>query len=448
METQSNQFDTMEPVKQTFPFKLYHTIEWASDSEFSSALSWSPQGNAFVVHDREVVVEHIIPKFFDHKKWRSFVSCGGNDGGPYMHYCQFYGRSNVIVVCHRALTQQTRQLNLWGFKRELRSPDTEGERYHHQYFNRGKLDELQLIQRTEIKRRSSKKQQHSTYEAVQGLSFNQQIAAMTGNPTDGFKLQGATPQQAGDITQGASFLTGLKGQASLLPGVSLPGGGSMSSAFNMQSQGSGQMSNNMMSYRSSSLPPSMQSQMMQSQMMNPQMMQSQMMNPQMMQSQMLQPQQMLMQQQMMRQPQMFHQGYPTAPSATGGNQWNPNIHHREAMLNQQFNAMTSNNMNGMSNMYSNGNMNTFNMLAQQPGHHPSALAGCSLPDGSQHATLVSVAGSSLRGSISSSLTSAPTHIDLIEEVKANEGEEQQPPSQPLPPAEGDSQPSQPVPRAA
>ncbi len=76
METQSNHSPTMEPVKQTFPFKLYHTIEWASDSEFSSALSWSPEGNAFVVHDREVVVEHIIPKFFDHKKWRSFVSCG------------------------------------------------------------------------------------------------------------------------------------------------------------------------------------------------------------------------------------------------------------------------------------------------------------------------------------------------------------------------------------
>ena len=64
----------MEAGKQTFPFKLYHTIEWASDSEFSSALSWSPTGNAFVVHNREDVVEHIIPKFFDHKRWRSFVS--------------------------------------------------------------------------------------------------------------------------------------------------------------------------------------------------------------------------------------------------------------------------------------------------------------------------------------------------------------------------------------
>lgn len=61
-------------VKQTFPFKLYHTIEWASNSEFSSGLTWSPSGHAFIVHDRELMVENIIPKFFDHKKWRSFVS--------------------------------------------------------------------------------------------------------------------------------------------------------------------------------------------------------------------------------------------------------------------------------------------------------------------------------------------------------------------------------------
>ena len=56
----------MEPAKLTFPFKLYHTLEWVSTSDAS--------GDAFVVHDREVIVENIIPLFFDHKKWRSFVS--------------------------------------------------------------------------------------------------------------------------------------------------------------------------------------------------------------------------------------------------------------------------------------------------------------------------------------------------------------------------------------
>lgn len=63
-----------EPVKQTFPFKLYHALEWASNCEFSSALTWSESGDAFLVHDREAMVENIIPHFFDHKKWRSFVS--------------------------------------------------------------------------------------------------------------------------------------------------------------------------------------------------------------------------------------------------------------------------------------------------------------------------------------------------------------------------------------
>jgi len=180
--------------------------------------------------------------------------------------------------------------------------------------------------------------------------------------------------------------------------------------FNMQMQAPGQMSNqmsNMMSYKTSSLPPSMQSQMMQSQMMNPQMM-----NPQMLQSQ-----QMLMQQQMMRQqqPQMF-QGYPS-----GGN-WNPNELNR-GMLNQQLAAMTTNMNGGMNNMYNSGNNNNmsgFNMM--QAGQ-----MGCNLNDAS-HATLVSVSGS-LRGSINSSLSSAPPQLDVSEEGKVNDGGM---PSQPLP----------------
>jgi hypothetical protein len=157
----------MVESKQTFPFKLYQTIDWASESEFSSALSWSPSGHAFVVHDREKMVEHIIPKFFDHKKWRSF----------------------------------TRQLNLWGFKRELRGPDSNGETYYHQHFKRGKLDELQLIKRTEIKRRSITKPLIDSSPRNSSATVNRH----------GFELQGDNPQRTlGDISRGASFLTSLK----------------------------------------------------------------------------------------------------------------------------------------------------------------------------------------------------------------------------------------------
>ena len=56
-----------------------------------------------MVHDREVVVEHIIPKFFDHKKWRSFVSCEETNGiGSWLNYYLFYGVSNNVVCLLRA----------------------------------------------------------------------------------------------------------------------------------------------------------------------------------------------------------------------------------------------------------------------------------------------------------------------------------------------------------
>lgn len=288
-----------------------------------------------------------------------------------------------IVAFFRALPalhHQTRQLNLWGFKRELRGPNAEeGERYYHKHFKRGKIDELQLIQRTEIKRKSSNKQL-SSYDSGNGLPLSQQIAAMTANQNDVFKIQGSNPQQTGDITQGASFLTGLKGQANLLAGVSALRGGPLPTAancFNMQMQGPG----NMIAYNTSSLPPTMQSQMMQSQMIN-----RQMMNQQMFQSQ-----QMLMQQQ------MIGQLYPP----TGGN-WNPNNQLSRGMLSQQLTAMASNNMNG--NMCNDGNNEMIGLNMFQPGQ---TTFGYNLSDGA-HATLVSVSGST-------------SHLDVGEEDKANEG---------------------------
>ena len=68
----------MKHVKQTLPFILYEAIEWASNSEFSSTLTWSPSGNEFVVHDRDLTLEQIIPKFFLDRNeiynWKTFVS--------------------------------------------------------------------------------------------------------------------------------------------------------------------------------------------------------------------------------------------------------------------------------------------------------------------------------------------------------------------------------------
>jgi hypothetical protein len=181
------------------------------------------------------------------------------------------------------------------------------------------MEELQLIQRTEIKRRSITKQ-------ISDLSLPHQSSSnvVSANFNHGFKIHGPNPQQTGvDITQGASFLTGLKGAPDVLRANSVTRGGFPAAPYYGNMQGPVQMSN-MIPYSTSSLPPTMQPQMM---------------HPHMLQSQ------LLMQRQMMMQPQMF-QGYPT------GN-WNPSNQLNRDMLNkmstQQLVAMTSN-MNGANSM--------------------------------------------------------------------------------------------------
>ena len=126
---------------------------------------------------------------------------------------------------------------------------------------------------------------------------------------------------------------------------------------------------------------------------------------------------MMQQQMMMGQPQMY-QGVTT--SSTEGN-WNPNQLNR-GMLNQQYPAMASNNMNGMSlsSMYSNGNNGMNSMRMMQPSQ--TAL-GYNLSDGA-HATLRSVSDSTPRGDIALNSFTAPPNPGVGEGDKANEGNSQ------------------------
>jgi len=60
--------------QQTFPFKLYEMIEYAHDSEFSTSISWLPDGSAFFIHGKDVMMNDLAPMFFNQTKFRSFVS--------------------------------------------------------------------------------------------------------------------------------------------------------------------------------------------------------------------------------------------------------------------------------------------------------------------------------------------------------------------------------------
>jgi hypothetical protein len=60
--------------EKTFPYKVYDMLEFAETSGSTDICSWLPSGESFVIHDRKLFTEFILPRFFLHKKWRSFVS--------------------------------------------------------------------------------------------------------------------------------------------------------------------------------------------------------------------------------------------------------------------------------------------------------------------------------------------------------------------------------------
>ncbi|KAL7428292.1 hypothetical protein ACHAXH_002227 [Discostella pseudostelligera] len=105
-----------------FPFKLYDMLQYAANSEYSSAASWSVDGRAFIIHRRDVFLENLVPLFFKQTKFRSF----------------------------------TRQLNLWGFSRP-----SDFDEWAHPNFIRGSSERLELIRRVEVKG-SSKDQKRRT----------------------------------------------------------------------------------------------------------------------------------------------------------------------------------------------------------------------------------------------------------------------------------------------
>ena len=67
-----------------FPIKLYAMLELAySISEFAQAVTWLPDGRAFVILDKVKFMKDVVPLFFNQTKIQSF----------------------------------SRQLSLWGFRR-------------------------------------------------------------------------------------------------------------------------------------------------------------------------------------------------------------------------------------------------------------------------------------------------------------------------------------------
>lgn len=60
-------------VLRFFPIRLYDMLEVAEENHWAEIVSWLPDGNGFCVRDRDRFVEEVLPNFFGHTKWKSFL---------------------------------------------------------------------------------------------------------------------------------------------------------------------------------------------------------------------------------------------------------------------------------------------------------------------------------------------------------------------------------------
>mmetsp|Transcript_24628 Transcript_24628/g.52256 ORF Transcript_24628/g.52256 Transcript_24628/m.52256 type:complete len:717 (-) Transcript_24628:148-2298(-) len=89
-----------------FPETLYRIL---SDPSYEDILSWLPHGRGFSIHDKQLFVSEILPRFFEGAKFTSF----------------------------------TRRLKRWNFERVPRYPDIGS--YYNKYFLRGRPDLVRLM---------------------------------------------------------------------------------------------------------------------------------------------------------------------------------------------------------------------------------------------------------------------------------------------------------------
>lgn len=66
-----NQTDDEDDDSKIFPMRLHEIL---SEEAHTNAICWLPHGKAFVIRDRKIFAENVMPKFFSRKaKYSSFT---------------------------------------------------------------------------------------------------------------------------------------------------------------------------------------------------------------------------------------------------------------------------------------------------------------------------------------------------------------------------------------
>lgn len=151
----------MKEGVKLFPHKLFALLEYASNSQWSSVISWSESGEEFNIKDRDRLRD-ILPMFFNSVKFKSFVSSSRIASsiafvrGAAMLIESIPSAHFIFLHC----IPQTRQLNLWGFVRINR----DANRWRHKSFLRGEPNRLDDLRYVKVKGPRKVKAQHLAFQ--------------------------------------------------------------------------------------------------------------------------------------------------------------------------------------------------------------------------------------------------------------------------------------------
>jgi hypothetical protein len=109
------QRNASNPRMVQFPLKLHQILETIDNVDNHTGendiMSWSRDGNSFIIYDKEKFVNHIIPKYFN----KTSTAANSNSTANHVYANPGHGAGMS------KFTSFVRQLNLYGFKRTKRS---------------------------------------------------------------------------------------------------------------------------------------------------------------------------------------------------------------------------------------------------------------------------------------------------------------------------------------
>ncbi|KAG1496582.1 hypothetical protein G6F52_012921 [Rhizopus delemar] len=130
-------------TQAAFVNKLYKMLE---DPQAVELISWSSRGDLFSVSNPTSFSKYVLPQYFKHNNWQSFV-----------RQLNMYGFHKVNDLIHSNLTNENQT---WEFK--------------HPNFKRGAVGDLQNIKRKSAKTQLQQLQQQRQKELQQQEAFKQE----------------------------------------------------------------------------------------------------------------------------------------------------------------------------------------------------------------------------------------------------------------------------------